>query len=96
MLDSLQRLFRYRALISSLVARELKARYRGSVLGFLWSMVNPIVMIAVYTFAFTYVLRVPTARYTFFLLLGITRNDFPMLSAGSTRPGAGDLYVSVR
>lgn len=31
-----------------------------------------------------------------FLLLGITRNDFPMLSAGSMRPGAGDLYVSVR
>ncbi|MBZ5562875.1 MAG: hypothetical protein LAP13_10675 [Acidobacteriia bacterium] len=31
-----------------------------------------------------------------FLLLGITRDDFPFLSAGSTRPGAGDLYVSVR
>ena len=31
-----------------------------------------------------------------FLLLGITRDDFPILSAGSTRPGAGDLYVSVR
>ena len=30
------------------------------------------------------------------LLLGITRDDFPILSAGSTRPGAGDLYVSVR
>ena len=31
-----------------------------------------------------------------FLLLGITRNDFPISSAGSTRPGGGDLYVSAR
>jgi hypothetical protein len=31
-----------------------------------------------------------------FLLLGITRDDFPKLSAGSKRPGAGDLYVSAR
>ena len=38
---NLSRLVRYRGLIYSLVARELKARYRGSVLGFLWSFINP-------------------------------------------------------
>ena len=40
MLASLRTLFRYRALISSLVARELRARYRGSVLGVVWSLTN--------------------------------------------------------
>ena len=45
MLASLRQLFRYRALIASLVARELKARYRGSVLGFLWTFVNPLLLL---------------------------------------------------
>ena len=42
MLHNLAQLPRYRALIQSLVARELKARYRGSVLGFFWSFINPL------------------------------------------------------
>jgi ABC-type polysaccharide/polyol phosphate export permease len=56
LLSSIKHLFRYRALIQSLVARELKARYRGSVLGFFWSFVNPLLLLLVYTFVFTVVL----------------------------------------
>jgi ABC-type polysaccharide/polyol phosphate export permease len=52
----LRQLFRYRALIQSLVARELKARYRGSVLGFFWSFVNPLLLLLIYSFVFTVVL----------------------------------------
>jgi lipopolysaccharide transport system permease protein len=55
-LANLRQLFRYRALISSLVARELKARYRGSVLGFLWTFVNPLLLLGIYTFVFTVVM----------------------------------------
>src|SRR5207237_1360580 len=39
-----------------LVSRELKARYRGSVLGFVWSFVNPLLLLLIYTFVFTVVL----------------------------------------
>jgi lipopolysaccharide transport system permease protein len=53
MLANLAKLFRYRGLIQSLVARELKARYRGSVLGFLWSFINPLLLLSIYTFVFT-------------------------------------------
>ena len=56
MLHSLEQLLRYRPLIQSLVARDLKARYRGSVLGFLWSFINPLLLLLVYTFVFTVVL----------------------------------------
>ena len=56
MLANLRQVVRYRALIQSLVARELKARYRGSVLGFFWSFVNPLLLLLVYTFVFTSVL----------------------------------------
>lgn len=41
-----------RGLIASLVRREVLGRYRGSVLGLLWSVLNPLVMLAVYTFVF--------------------------------------------
>jgi lipopolysaccharide transport system permease protein len=56
MLRSLGQLLRYRGLIQSLVARELKARYRGSVLGFFWSFVNPLLLLLIYSFVFTVVL----------------------------------------
>jgi lipopolysaccharide transport system permease protein len=56
MLDNLRKLSTYRPLIQSLVARELKARYRGSVLGFFWSFFNPLLLLLVYTFVFTVVL----------------------------------------
>jgi ABC-type polysaccharide/polyol phosphate export permease len=62
---------RYRHLLRNLVAKDLKLKYRGSVLGVVWSLVHPLVMIVVYTFAFTYVLRVPTERYALFVLIGV-------------------------
>src|SRR5918993_336688 len=56
MFHNLANLLKYRGLIQSLVVRELKARYRGSVLGFFWSFVNPLLLLLIYTFVFTVVL----------------------------------------
>ena len=56
MFHNLAQLPRYRGLIQSLVARELKARYRGSVLGFFWSFINPLLLLLVYSFVFSVVL----------------------------------------
>ena len=53
---NLANLVRYRGLIQSLVARELKARYRGSVLGFFWSFINPLLLLLIYSFVFTMVM----------------------------------------
>jgi ABC-type polysaccharide/polyol phosphate export permease len=74
MFDNLARLFRYRGLIQSLVARELKARYRGSVLGFLWSFINPLLLLLIYTFVFTAIMpnRNDIAQpYAVFMFCGI-------------------------
>jgi lipopolysaccharide transport system permease protein len=74
MLHNLARLSRYRGLIQSLVARELKARYRGSVLGFFWSFFNPLLLLLVYTFVFNYVLKArdPNADpYALFVFCGL-------------------------
>ena len=56
MFSNLSKLFRYRGLIQSLVVRDLKARYRGSVLGFLWSFINPLLLLTIYSFVFSVVL----------------------------------------
>ncbi len=73
MFQNLAQLVRYRALIQSLVARELKARYRGSVLGFFWSFINPLLLLLVYSFVFSKILinRGTTQPYQIFLFCGI-------------------------
>lgn len=50
--ENVSQLFKCRVLIQNLVGRELKARYRGTVLGFLWSFVNPLLLMTVYTVVF--------------------------------------------
>src|SRR4051812_16929758 len=75
MFHNLAQLPRYRALIQSLVSRELKARYRGSVLGFFWSFVNPLLLLGTYWLVFTYMLPGVRAQseepYFLFLFCGI-------------------------
>ena len=69
--DALRELYRYRVLVVSLVTRELKARYRGSLLGFLWTVLNPLLLMAVYALVFRYYIRFDVENYTVFLLCGI-------------------------
>jgi len=52
LLTSLIELYKYRVLIQNLVNRELKARYRGTVLGFFWSFFNPLLLMVIYTIVF--------------------------------------------
>src|SRR5918993_3722071 len=75
MFRNLATLFRYRGLIQSLVSRELKARYRGSALGFFWSFINPLMLLLVYSFVFSYVMPASkderVAPFALFMFCGI-------------------------
>lgn len=71
MIERLTQLYRFRALIQILVLRELKARYRGTFLGFLWSFVNPLVLMTIYVLVFSIYLRMDMENYPVFLLCGI-------------------------
>jgi lipopolysaccharide transport system permease protein len=64
-------LHRHRELIAILVLKQLKLRYRGSVLGFCWTLVNPLALMAVYTLVFSVYLRVEVERYPAFLFAGL-------------------------
>lgn len=49
--------YQHRSLIAQLAAREIAGRYKGSVLGLTWSIVHPILMLSVYTFVFSVVMK---------------------------------------
>jgi ABC-type polysaccharide/polyol phosphate export permease len=65
-------------LVKHLTKRDLAARYRGSSLGFLWSLLNPVFMMCIYTFVFQYILRVssPGVPFPAFFLTGLTAWNF--------------------
>ncbi len=67
----LAELYRFRVLIGTLVLRELRARYRSSFLGFLWSFLNPLLLMLVYVLVFAVYLRVPMDNYAVFLFTGL-------------------------
>jgi ABC-2 type transport system permease protein len=96
--DTLAALVGYRELVKHLVLKDLKLKYRGSVLGFVWSLVNPVVMIAVYTVAFTYIIRSRIEGFVFFLMLGTLAWTFfansASMSTGAIVDG-GSLMKSV-
>ena len=73
MLRNLAQLLKYRGLIQSLVARELKARYRGSALGLFWSFGNPLLLLTVYSIVFNYFQppRNDIQPYALFLCCGL-------------------------
>jgi ABC-type polysaccharide/polyol phosphate export permease len=69
----LRRAIAQRALVQALARRELSARYRGGVLGFLWSMVNPLLLLAVYAVVFRFIFapRAEVRPYALFLFGGV-------------------------
>lgn len=92
-LDGIQRLYSYRTLLYYLVQRDVKARYKNSVLGFLWSLLNPLGMMLVFVVIFG-ILRPQGGieRYPIFLLCGLLPwnyfNDSVMGSMNSINSGA--------
>jgi ABC-type polysaccharide/polyol phosphate export permease len=68
---SLSELYAYRVLLYSLVVRDLKARYRGSTLGFFWTLLNPLLLMLTYTLVFSVYMRVEMTHYAAFLLTGL-------------------------
>jgi ABC-type polysaccharide/polyol phosphate export permease len=69
-IDEARELFRYRDLLWSLVHRDLTIRYKRSTLGFLWTMLNPLLMMLALTIVFSNLFRFQIAHYPVYLLSG--------------------------
>src|SRR5581483_4703809 len=65
-------LYRYRELFGNLFRRDLQTRYKGSVLGVAWSLVNPLVLMGIYVLVFSLLWKVAQVRhYALYLLVGL-------------------------
>lgn len=70
-MSKLKEIYLYREMIISLVRRELRGRYKGSVLGFLWTFVNPLLQLGVYTIVFSNIIRMGIDKYYLFLFVAL-------------------------
>ncbi len=86
---SLVELWQYRELLYNLTLRDLKVRYKNSVLGIAWSLLNPILMMLVFTLVYTVMLGQSNRRdYAAFILCGLLPWNF---FSGSIMGGVGSV-----
>ena len=96
MLSQLAELWCYRELVGNLVVRDLKVRYKNSVLGIAWSWLNPLLMMAVFTVVFTIFNRAPQdiLHYPVYILAGILPwNMFSASVVGATASIVSSSYL---
>jgi lipopolysaccharide transport system permease protein len=71
MRERILELVQYRELVRNLVIRDIKLRYRNSVLGFVWCLGNPLLMMAVFTVVFTILMPTDIPKYPVFILCAL-------------------------
>jgi lipopolysaccharide transport system permease protein len=99
MIRNLTELYQYRALLIALSVRELKARYRASVLGFLWTFLNPTLNMLVYVLVFGFLMRNSVPNYAYYLFSGLLPWIFfssSVLGGTSSISDRRDLLTKVR
>ena len=82
----IKELYDYREMLSNLVRKDLKVRYKGSVLGFLWTFLNPLLQLITYTIVFSTIMRTNIDKFYIYLFIGLIPWLFfaTCIQAGST------------
>src|SRR5947209_13149902 len=93
-------LFRYRELFANLFRRDFQGKYKGSLLGVLWSLLNPLVLLGVYLLVFGVIFPNPkTGHFPLYLLAGLACWIFfatSMQSAARSLIDSAELIKKVR
>jgi len=71
MMKTVSAIIEYREMLFTLVRKDLRTRYKASFLGFFWTFLNPLLMLAVYSIIFPYVMRVQEKNYAMFLFVAL-------------------------
>lgn len=69
-------LYNYRELLKTNIKKEIRGKYKGSILGVLWSFINPLLMVLVYAIVFPFILKVQEENYLIFLIVAIIPWNF--------------------
>ena len=67
----IKEIYAYREMIFSMVQKDLRGRYKGSFLGFLWTFINPLLQLLVYNLVFSIILRSGVDKYYLFLFVAL-------------------------
>lgn len=84
MIVKAKEIWTYREMIRELVHRDLRGRYKGSILGFVWTFINPILQLLVYTMVFSVILRSNIEHYYLFLFVALIPWLFFSTSVGGS------------
>ena len=85
-MKTIKEIYLYRQMIFSLVRKELRGRYKGSFLGFMWTFINPLLQLCVYTLVFSIILKSDIEKYYLFLFVAlIPWNFFSACLTGGAR-----------
>jgi lipopolysaccharide transport system permease protein len=69
MLNEIKEIYKYRTMLINMVKRDLRTRYKASVLGFLWTFINPLLQLVIYTVIFSTIMRANVENYAMFLFV---------------------------
>lgn len=90
MLKKVAEIYDYREMIRNLVKKELRGRYKSSVLGFLWTFINPLCQIIIYTIVFSTIMRTGIEQFYLYLTVGM----IPWMFFSSSIQGGAMCIVS--
>lgn len=71
MLNYLKQIISFKDLLVNLTTKELKLKYKNSIIGFLWSLLNPLMMLMIYSIAFKIILKIQVENFPVFVFVGL-------------------------
>lgn len=85
-INKVKEIYRYRHMLTTLVKQDINGRYKGSIFGFLWTLLNPLFMLLVYSIVFQFVFKSDIENYSIYLFICLMPwNAFSnMIAVGTT------------
>lgn len=69
--EKIKEIYTYRHMLKTLVKQDIRGRYKGSVFGFLWTLLNPLLLLAVYSVVFQFVFKLDIEHYPIYLFVAL-------------------------
>lgn len=83
-------IYAYREMYKNMVKRDLRTRYKASVLGFLWTFINPLLQLTVYSVVFSFIMRMNIAKFPMFLFVAL----LPWIFFANTTQEATNIIIN--
>ena len=75
-MNLMKELYNYRELLKTNIKKDIRGKYKGSWLGVIWTFLNPLLQLLVYSFVFPFILRINVENYTIFMIVALMPWNF--------------------